>query len=297
MTDLKNLVAVVTGATRGAGKGTALALGEAGATVYVTGRSSRARPAAHGHPGTIEDTAEAVTALGGVGIPVRVDHDREDDVAALFARVRAEHGRLDLLVNNAWGGHDHSHEMGLTPFWELPLSLWDDMFTRGARLGLIASKHAAPLMIEAGRGLIVNTTSWDRNLYTGNLYYDLAKTTINRLAFNMAHDLRPHGIVALAVSPGWMRTELVLKAFETDEARWREEPELAATESPMYIGRAIAALAADPDVARKNATVQFVADLAREYGFTDIDGRQPPPFHIDAFVPQLFPPAERPTRA
>ncbi len=279
---LKETIAVVTGSTRGAGKGIALALGEAGATVYVTGRSTRSGGATMNYPGTIEETAEAVTAGGGVGIPVRVDHGVESEVEALFGRVRAEHGRLDLLVNNAWGGHDHARDIGLTPFWKMPTATWEDMMTHGARLGLITSRYAAPMVVAQGRGLIVNTTFWDRDLYTGNLYYDLAKATINRLTFDMAQDLRPHGVAVLAVSPGWMRTELVLRAFGTDEAHWRDVPALARTETPLYVGRGVVALAADPQVMAKTGRVLRVGDLAREYGFTDVDGRQPPLFLLDA---------------
>ena len=279
---LNGTIAVVTGATRGAGKGIALALGEAGATVYVTGRSTRSGGTTMEYPGTIEETAEAVTARGGVGIPVRVDHGVESEVEALFGRVRAEHGRLDLLVNNAWGGHDHARDIGLAPFWEMPTAAWDDMLTGGARLGLVTSRCAAPIMVAQGRGLIVGTTFWDRDLYTGNLYYDLAKATINRLIFGMAQDLRPHGVAVLGVSPGWMRTELVLRAFGTDEAHWREVPELAQTETPLYVGRAVAALAVDPGAMAKTGLVLRAGDLAREYGFIDVDGRQPPPFLLDS---------------
>jgi NAD(P)-dependent dehydrogenase (short-subunit alcohol dehydrogenase family) len=281
MKPLHETIAVVTGATRGAGRGIASALGEAGATVYVTGRSSRAGGSTHGWPGTIEAAAEAVTAAGGRGIPVRVDHDVESEVAALFQRVQAEHGQLDLLVNNAWGGHDAEQELTPQPFWEIPTVLWDGMFTRGARLGLIASTYAAPLMIARRRGLIINTTFWDRDRYTGHLYYDLAKHTINRLAFDMAQDLKPHGVTALALSPGWMRTELVLKAMGTDENNWQEVAALAETETPVYLGRAVAALAADPQVMAKTGRALIVGELAREYGFTDIDGKQPAPFRLD----------------
>lgn len=281
MPSLQGTVALVTGASRGAGKGIALALGEAGATVYVTGRSTRSRGSTGGYPGTIEDTAEAVTARGGVGIPVRVDHDVEPDVEALFSRIEADHGRLDLLVNNAWGGHDHGTDLAARPFWEISPALWDDTVTRGARLGLLTSRHAAPMMVARGRGLIVNTTFWDRDRYTGNLYYDLAKSAINRMTFAMAQDLKPHGVAVVAVSPGWMRTELMLRTFHTDEAHWREVPALARTESPWYVGRAVVALAADPRVMEKSGRVFRVGDLAREYGFTDIDGQQPPPFLID----------------
>lgn len=286
MPDLQGTIAVVTGATRGAGKGIARALGEAGATVYVTGRSTREGARTKGYPGTIEDAAEAVAAAGGVGIPVRVDHGDEAAVRALFARVAAEQERLDLLVNNAWGGHDDAVGGALeAPFWELPTSQWDGMVDRGARYGALASVHAAPLMVARGQGLIVSTTFWDRDRYTGHLYYDLAKALINRLAFDMAQDLAPHGVASVGLSPGWMRTELVLGAFHTDAARWHEVPALAATESTAYIGRAVAALAADPGVMALTGRVLRVGDLARSYGFVDEDGRQPAAFELTSAAP------------
>ena len=278
MQTLKGTVAVVTGATRGAGKGIALALGEAGATVYVTGRSTRAGHTTRDYPGTVEESAEAVTARGGTGIPVVVDAGDEAAVAALVARVAAEQGCLDLLVNNAWGGHDEM--IGLdgaaeTPFWQLSPGQWDGMMNRGARYGIIASTHAAPLMVAQGRGLIVSTTFWDRDRYLGHLYYDLAKATINRMAFAMAQDLAPHGVASLGLSPGWMRTELVLRAFEVEGDRWEDVPALTATESTGYVGRAVVALAGDPGIMRRTGQMLRVGDVARAYGFTDTDGRQP----------------------
>ena len=289
---LKGCVAVVTGASRGAGRGVALELGAAGATVYVTGRSTRAAPAqgygdilALSHldalPGSIDATAEEVTRLGGRGVAVRCDHTRDEEVAALFARVRAEAGRLDVLVNNAWGGHECFTGVFDAPFWERPLGEWDAMLDRGVRNHWLASRHAAPLLVAQRRGLVVGTTFWDRDrVLAGNLLYDLAKAAITRLARAMAEELRPHGVTSLALSPGWMRTELVLAGHRTDEAHWREVPALARTESPRYLGRAVAALAADPDVARHTGRVLRVGDLARTYGFTDVDGRQPEPFEL-----------------
>ncbi|WGT66093.1 SDR family NAD(P)-dependent oxidoreductase [Variovorax paradoxus] len=289
---LKGRVAVVTGASRGAGRGIALELGAAGATVYVTGRSTRARPAeSYGRilalselealPGSIDDTADELTRMGGHGIAVRCDHTQEDDVASLFARVQREQGRLDVLVNNAWGGHETFDGVFEAPFWEHPLSNWDSMFDRGVRNHLLASRFAAPLMVAQKSGLIAITSFWDRDKYMrGNLFYDLAKSAMNRLAFGMAEELRPHGVASLALSPGWMRTEFVLAGHKTDEAHWRERPALARTESPRYLGRAIAALAGDARVMQKSGGVHRVADLAREYGFTDIDGRQPEAFEL-----------------
>ena len=290
---LKDCVAVVTGASRGAGRGIAVELGAAGATVYVTGRSTREQPAqGYGQllalsgldalPGSIDETAEAVTRMGGRGIAVRCDHTREDEVAALFARVEQDAGRLDLLVNNAWGGHETFNGVFEAPFWEHPLSNWDSMFDRGVRNHLLASRFAAPMMVRRRRGLIATTTFWDRDRYLrGNLFYDLAKASMTRLAFGMAQELRPHGVASLAVSPGWMRTEFVLVGHKTDEAHWQERPALARTESPRYLGRAIAALAGDSKVLEKSGATHRVADLAREYGFTDIDGRQVPAFELE----------------
>jgi len=289
---LKDCVAVVTGASRGAGRGIALELGAAGATVYVTGRSTRERPAqTYGQllalsgmqavPGSIDDTADELTRMGGHGIAVRCDHTREEEVAALFARVEREAGRIDLLVNNAWGGHETFNGVFEAPFWEHPLSNWDSMFDRGVRNHLVASRCAAPLMVRQKKGLILTTTFWDRDHYLrGSLFYDLAKASMTRLAFGMAQDLRSHNVASIAVSPGWMRTEFVLAGHKTDEAHWHERPALARTESPRYLGRAIAALAGDARVMDKSGEVLRVADLAREYGFTDIDGRQVEAFEM-----------------
>lgn len=289
---LQHCVAVVTGASRGAGRGMAIELGAAGATVYVTGRSTRAQPAAGYEqllamsklatlPGDIDDTADAVGRAGGTGIAVRCDHGDEAQVRQLFERVQAEQGRIDLLVNNAWGGHESFDGVFDAPFWKHPLSHWDAMMDRGVRHHLLASRAAAPLMVAQGRGLIVATTFWDRDRYLrGNLFYDLAKSAINRLAFGVAEELRPHGVASLALSPGWMRTEFVLAGHHTDEAHWREVPALARTESPRYLGRAVAALAADRDVMARSGRVHRVAELAREYGFTDIDGRQVEAFEL-----------------
>ena len=289
---LKDCIAVVTGASRGAGRGIAMELGAAGATVYVTGRSTRAQPAdTYGQllalsdmpavPGSIDDTADEVTRMGGRGIAVRCDHTREEDVKALFAQVEREAGRIDLLVNNAWGGHETFSGVFDAPFWEHPLANWDSMFDRGVRNHLVASRVAAPLMVRQKRGLILTTTFWDRGRYMkGNLFYDLAKASMTRLAFGMAQELKPHGVASVAVSPGWMRTEFVLAGHKTDEAHWQERPALAGTESPRYLGRAVAALAGDPQVMEKTGEVLRVADLAKAYGFTDIDGRQVKAFEM-----------------
>lgn len=290
---LTDSIAIVTGATRGAGRGIALELGAAGATVYVTGRSTRAEPPASYEaflrgtkltrmPGNIEDTAEEVSRAGGRGIAVRCDHTDPAQVRALFERAMQEQGRLDLLVNNAWGAHEtFAGEAFEAPFWEQRLEHWESMFQRGVRNHVIASQLSAPIFVQQKRGLIVTTTFWDRDRYLrGNLFYDLAKSAMIRLAFGMAEELRPHGVASLAVSPGFMRTELVLASMNTDEAHYRERPGLAKTETPHYVGRAVVALAADRDVIARSGKVWRAGELAREYGFTDLDGTQPEPFTL-----------------
>ena len=259
---LAGKVALVTGASRGGGKGIALVLGERGATVYVTGRSVRGEPTTLGRPGTIEDTAEEVAARGGTGIAVRCDHADDAQVAALFERIRAEQGRLDLLVNNAWSGYELSPSPEL-PFWEIEWRHWDLMFQGGLRATAYASALAAPLMIEARAGLIVNIT-WVLDRPHGHAFYEVVKNATNKLTEQLADDLRPYGVACVAVSPGFMRLE-----------RMDLPPEIAATtESPEFPGRAIAALAEDANVLEKSGGVYTTPELAREYGFTDVDGKQ-----------------------
>jgi NAD(P)-dependent dehydrogenase (short-subunit alcohol dehydrogenase family) len=302
MTDkpLHERIAVVTGASRGAGRGIALELGAAGATVYVTGRSTRESPAKgyerfltllelESPPGTIEDTAEAVSRMGGKGIAVRCDHTVESEVAACFQRVGQEQdGRLDLLVNNAWGGHQDAAHI-IRPFWELPTTFWDGMFHAGVRNHVLAAKYAAPLMIARRSGVIVTITFWDRDRYTGHFYYDLAKAAMNRLSYGLAQELRPHGIAAVAVSPGWMRTEFVLAGHGTDEEHWMEVPALAGTETPRYVGRAVVALVSDRRIIERSGRIYRVGDLAVQYGFTDVDGRRVPPFELPERAESLTP--------
>ncbi len=275
MSRLNDKVAVVTGASRGAGLGIAVVLGEEGATVYVTGRSSRGGRATENLPGTVEEAAEAVTARGGVGIPVRCDHTIDAEVENLFERVKRERGRLDLLVNNVWGGYEqHEHDRFTAPFWEQPARHWDGMFTAGLRAHLTATRLAVPLMLPARSWLIISTSAWDRGKYLGNLYYDVAKAAVNRMAFGLACELKSYGIAVVALAPGFMRTERILAAH------WQSPFDLSGTESPEYLGRAVVALASDAEVMRKSGTVQAVGDLAAEYGFTDIDGRRLLPFSI-----------------
>ena len=277
MKPLQHKVALVAGATRGAGRGIASMLGEAGATVYCTGRSVRGRPATKGRHETIEETAEIVTARGGVGIAVRVDHTVEKQVKALFARVRRKHGRLDILVNDIWGG-DELTEWG-KPFWKLSMSKGLLMLRRAVHSHILTSRHGAPLMVERNEGLIVEITDGDFLGYRGNLFYDLCKISAIRLAYAMAADLRGRGVTALALTPGFLRSEAVLDFFGVTEANWqdavRKDPHFAESETPSYVGRAVAALAADPNVAAKAGHVFASWTLAKEYGFRDIDGRQP----------------------
>ena len=277
MKPLQDRIAVVAGATRGAGRGIARALGEAGATVYCTGRSVRGSPATGTRPETIEETAELVTAAGGVGIPVRTDHTVEDEVRALFERVRAEQGRLDVLVNDVWGG-DELMEWG-KPFWESDVGKGLLMQERAVWSHVITARHGVPLMVERGSGLVVEITDGDSLRYRGSVFYDLAKTSAIRLASALAYELRPHGVAALAVTPGFLRSEAMLEGFGVTEENWCDaaarDPFFAESETPLYVGRAVAALAADPQVWKKSGGAYASWTLADEYGFTDADGRRP----------------------
>src|SRR5262245_24870188 len=233
MATMRDRVVLVTGASRGIGRGIALALGEAGATVYLTGRSVD-QQTTEGLPGTVQETADAVTQHGGQGIAVRCDHTVDAEVEAVFARVQREHGRLDLLVNNVWGGYEQfDGPRFAAPFWEQPLRHWPGMFAAGVRAHLVASRLAVPLMLPQRQGLIVHTTAWDRDKYLGNLFYDLAKAAVNRMAFGMARELRSLGVAVLALAPGFVGTERVLAAF----AGVTPLPDFL--ESPAYIGRAV----------------------------------------------------------
>jgi NAD(P)-dependent dehydrogenase (short-subunit alcohol dehydrogenase family) len=279
---LAGKVALVTGATRGAGRGTAVALGEAGATVYCTGRSTRERRSEYDRPETIEETAEQVTAAGGTGIPVAVDHLETDQVRTLVQRIEAESGRLDVLVNDIWGG-EKLFEWS-TPLWEHDLENGLRMLRLAVDTHLITSHVALPLVIREPGGLVVEMTDGTREYnaehYRVSAFYDLAKSAVLRLAFAQAEELAPHGCTAVALTPGWMRSEMMLEHYGVTEENWRDgtavNPHFAAiSESPRFVGRAVAALAADPDLARRNGGSFSSGGLAREYGFTDVDGSQP----------------------
>ena len=262
---LAGKVALVAGATRGAGRGTAVSLGEAGATVYCTGRTTRERSSDYGRPETIEETAELVTAAGGTGIAVAVDHLEPEQVAALVRRIDAEQGRLDVLVNDIWGGEQLVQWN--TPVWEHDLQDGLRLLRLAIDTHLITSHFALPLLIRRPGGLVVEMTDgtleYNAANYRLSTFYDLAKTSVIRLAFAQAHELAPHGCTAVALTPGWMRSEMMLDIYEVTEDTWREatagNPHFAAiSESPRFVGRAVAALAADPDVQRHNGGVALL---------------------------------------
>jgi NAD(P)-dependent dehydrogenase (short-subunit alcohol dehydrogenase family) len=279
---LSGKVALVAGATRGAGRGIAVALGEAGATVYCTGRTTRKRRSEYDRPETIEETAELVSAAGGEGIAVEVDHLQPEQVEALVGRIDAEQGRLDVLVNDIWGGE-------LLAQWNIPI--WEHDLDRGLRMlrlgidtHLITSHFALGLLIRRTGGLLVEMTDGTQEYNAANYristFYDLVKSTVLRLAFAQGKELAEHGCTAVALTPGWLRSEMMLDIFGVTEENWQDaadrQPHFAAiSESPRFVGRAVAALAADPDVARRNGRSFSSGGLAREYGFTDVDGSQP----------------------
>ena len=283
MARLSDAVALVTGASRGAGRGMALELGAAGATVYVTGRSVDGAPTTDDVPGTIDATAREVTDRGGRGLAVRCDHAVDAETEALFERIRRDHGRLDILVNNVWAGYEDSacRPLPRLPFWEQPMRQWETMFTVGVRAHVAARRLAVPLMLPRRRGLIVSTTANLAPLpYLRNLFYDLAKSTTARMIWAMAQDLREHGIAAVAVAPGFMRTERIVEAFRRANALQALDGPGGPKETTAYLGRAVVALALDDRVIEKSGQVLEVGTLALEYGFSDVDGTQPPPFRI-----------------
>lgn len=278
---LRNKVAVVAGATRGAGRAIAVELGAAGATVYCTGRSVRGQRSDINRAETIDETAEMVTARGGVGIAVRVDHSKPAEVEAFFQRVAAEQqGQLDILVNDVWGG-EALVEFGKA-FWEMDLTKALTMIERAIFTHIITSHYGAPLMVARNQGLIIEVTDGDSLNYRGMLAYDFAKTGVIRLALAQAEDLKEKGldgITALALTPGFLRSEQMLDHFGVTEATWRDQierdPYFASSETPAYIGRAVVALATDPNVHQKHGQAWATWTLSDEYGFTDVDGSRP----------------------
>lgn len=281
MKPLDGKVALVAGGTRGAGRGIAVELGAAGATVYVTGRTTRTQPSEYNRPETIEETAELINQAGGQGIGVQVDHLEPDQVQALMARIEHEQGRLDILVNDVWGGENLMQWH--VPVWEHSLERGFRMLRLGIDSHIITSHFAIPLLIRNKNGLVIEmtdgTAEYNDQNYRLSLFYDLAKTSVIRMARSLAHELAPHHCTAIAVTPGWMRSEIMLDHFGVTEDNWRDalvkEPHFAISESPRYVGRAVAALAGDPEVARWNGQSVSSGQLAQEYGFYDLDGSQP----------------------
>jgi NAD(P)-dependent dehydrogenase (short-subunit alcohol dehydrogenase family) len=296
---LEGKVALVAGGTRGAGRGISVELGAAGATVYVTGRTSGSGRSEMGRPETIEETAALVDEAGGRGIAVRVDHLEPDQVRALVERIDREQGRLDVLVNNVWGGDPLAE-------WNRPV--WEHSLEKGLRLlrlavdtHIITSHFAIPLLIRNPGGLVVEITDGTAEsnaTYRGTvgLYYDLAKVSAIRLALVQADELGPHGATAVSLTPGWLRSEMMLENFDVSESNWRDAtahtPHFAISESPAFVGRAVAALAQDPDVSRWNGESLSSIQLARFYGFTDIDGSQPDAWRYLAEVQEENKPAD-----
>ncbi|MFJ4466629.1 SDR family oxidoreductase [Streptomyces sp. NPDC089424] len=278
---LRGKVALVAGATRGAGRGIAVELGAAGATVYVTGRSTRARRSEYDRPETLEDTADLVTEAGGHGIAVPTDHLEPAQVRELVDRIDGEQGRLDVLVNDIWGGEK---------LFEWDKAVWEHDLAGGLRLlrlavetHVITSHHALPLLLRGPGGLVVEmtdgTAEYNRDTYRVNFFYDLAKSAVLRMAFSLGHELGPRGATAVALTPGWLRSEMMLDVYGVREDNWRDAldktPHFAISETPRYVGRAVAALAADPEVSRFNGRSLSSGGLAQEYGFTDLDGSRP----------------------
>ncbi len=274
MKTLKNKIALVTGASRGIGKGIAKGLAEKGATVYITGRTTDEDNKDAKLSGTINQTAKKVNELGGIGIPYKCDHRNDEEVEALFKKIEKEQGKLDILVNNVWAGYENIYNVKKPEdyifennFWELPNKIWDDMFDIGLRSHFVASKLAVPLMLKNKQGLIVNISFYAGQTYISNVPYGVVKSAVDRLSVDMAYELKEYGITSISLYPGLVRTEGVM--------RNKDFIDLSNSESPLFIGRAVAALAEDKKVIEKSGQVLIAAELAEEYNFTDIDGTQP----------------------
>jgi dehydrogenase/reductase SDR family protein 1 len=274
MESLKGKVAIVTGASRGVGKGIALGLGELGATVYITGRTLNKEDATVPLTGTINETAEEVNKIGGIGIPVKCDHRNDNEVKALFNRVEDEQGKLDILVNNAWAGYENIAKVTKpeeyifdAPFWKQPLSLWDDMHTVGLRSTYVASVFAVPIMIKQNDGLIVNVSFFAGRKYMSNVAYGVCKAAVDRLTADTVIELKDYGITVISLYPGLVRTEGVM--------RNKDFFDLSNSESPQFLGRCVAAIAGDRNKHSETGKILIAAEVAQKYGFTDIDGKQP----------------------
>jgi dehydrogenase/reductase SDR family member 1 len=279
MVDLKGKVAVVTGSSRGVGKGVSLGLGEAGATVYVTGRTTREKTDVEKLGGTVFETAQAVTAMGGKGIAIQCDHREDSQVEEVFKQVAKESKRIDILVNNAWGGYENMREgRRLTffkPFWEQPFWRWDAMFDAGVRAAYTSSAFAARMMTKKKSGLIVNISFWSAQVYMNSTQYGVSKAAIDKMTEYMAHEMQKYKVAVVSLYPGLVRTESIM--------RNAKHFDMSNSESPQFIGRVVAALASDPNVMKKSGKVLVAAQEALEYGIEDIDGKQPRPITIKDF--------------
>ncbi|MBD3191596.1 MAG: SDR family NAD(P)-dependent oxidoreductase [Candidatus Heimdallarchaeota archaeon] len=287
MLTLEGKIALVTGASRGAGRGIAQELAMAGATVYITGRSRTGNSTTQYDDLTLDETQKIIQKDGGTAIPITCDHTNAEQIRRVFGQIKDDENRLDILVNNVWGGYTNEFgELNIdTPsftgsFWEQPLWRYDKMFTASARAHFIASQLAAPLMIEQQSGLIVITSFWDSYKYLSNLPYDLVKTFKNRISFGMAIELKPHSVTALTLSLGWIRTEHLKREFNLDDFNYREQEGFEKTESTRFAGRAIVAFASDPNLIKHTGKIYTTAEVARIYDFTDLDGTQPEYYSI-----------------
>ncbi len=279
MISMKGKVAVVTGASRGVGKGIALGLGEAGATVYITGRTVKNKTDAGKLGGTVFQTAEDVTAIGGKGVAIHCDHRDDAQVEKAFKQIAKESKKIDLLVNNAWGGYENMMEgrkfTYLKPFWEQPFWRWDAMFDAGVRAAYIASAFAARIMTKKKNGLIVNISFWSAQVYLGNTQYGVSKAAVDKMSEYMAHELKKFNVAVISLYPGLVRTESIM--------RNAKHFDMSNSESPQFIGRVISAMATDPNIMKKSGKVLVAASEALEYGIQDIDGKQPRPLTIKDF--------------
>lgn len=279
MVSMKGKVAVVTGASRGVGKGIALGLGEAGATVYITGRSSEEKEDVEKLGGTVFSTAEAVTAIGGKGIAIQCDHREDSQVDEAFKHIAKESKRIDILVNNAWGGYEKMTEgrrfTYFKPFWEQPFWRWDAMFDAGVRAAYTSSAFAARMMTKKKSGLIVNISFWSAQVYLGNTQYGVSKAAVDKMTEYMAHELKKYKVAVVSLYPGLVRTESIM--------RNAKHFDMSNSESPQFIGRVIAAVANDPNIMKKSGRVLVAAQEALEYEVTDVDGKQPRPLTLRDF--------------